>query len=258
MANIGFIGTGEIASAVVYGLADKGHSIVVSERNAYVAEELDGALKEVSIGTNQEVLDNSDIVWLCLMADVAREILPDLSFRPDQQVISAMVDVNLESLAELCAPATDIAITIPMPFIRKGGCPLPVYPESRALVETLGADNLVIPVASEQALNAHFGASALASAMFTQMRAGTDWLGRSTGDLRAAESYVVALFAGYLADMPKDGQNRFSEALEGLSTEGGLNATLRAHIEEAGVLDTLSDGLNGFRDRLGLPPEVLD
>ena len=42
-------------------------------------------------------------------------------------------------------------------------------------------------------------------------------------------------------------------ALRALNTEGGLNQTLRQHMEQGGVLDDLTDGLDGFRARLGLP-----
>ncbi|MCP5073411.1 MAG: NAD(P)-binding domain-containing protein [Rhodobacteraceae bacterium] len=254
MARIGFLGTGEIAAAMVRGLAGQGHEIFVSERSAARAAALAAEFAEVSVTDNQSVVVSSDIVCLCLMADVAREVLPSLTFRSDQRVISAMVDVDLAALASLCAPASDICMTIPMPFIARGGCPLPVYPESAALREIFGEHNLILPCESEAAMNAHFAASSLCSGLFIQMRAGAEWLGSVTGDARAAETYVAALFAGYLAEMPKDGKGRFTEALHGLSTEGGLNATLRARLEDAGVLRELTDGLDAFRPRLGLPP----
>ncbi len=79
------------------------------------------------------------------------------------------------------------------------------------------------------------------------------WLAELTGSQTGAEAYIVALFAGYLGGMPKDGQGRLLEALQGLSTEGGLNASLRQHMQKAGVLGDLRDGLDAFRPRLGLP-----
>ncbi|MCP5085424.1 MAG: NAD(P)-binding domain-containing protein [Rhodobacteraceae bacterium] len=253
MARIGFVGTGEIAAAMVRGLTGQGHKVFVSERSAARAASLAAEFAEVSVADNQSIVDCSDIVCLCLMADVAREVLPSLTFRSDQRVISAMVDVDLAALASLCAPASDICITIPMPFIAQGGCPLPVFPESAALREVFGERNLILRCESESAMNAHFAASSLCSGLFTQMRAGAEWLGGVTGDAEAAETYVAALLSGYLNELPKDGKGRFSEALQALSTEGGLNATLRAHLEDAGMLDVLVEGLDSFRGRLGLP-----
>lgn len=254
--NIGFIGTGEIAAAMVHGLEGDGHAIFLSERNKDVAADLSAEVAGVSIHPNQDVLDKSDVVFLCLMADVALEILPDLIFREDHQIISAMVDVDLEKLAELCAPATDIAITIPMPFIAKGGCPLPVFPESPALRTLFGEDNIIIPLAEEAAMNPHFAASALSSALFSMLDTGADWLGAHTGDARGAEAYVAGLFAGYFRHLQTDGDGRFGEVIASLSTTGGLNATLREHLKREGAYDALLSGLDGFEERLGLRPRL--
>lgn len=253
---IGFIGTGEIAAAMVHGLEGKAHTILVSERNAHVAADLADEVAEVTIAPNQLVLDQSEVVFLCMMADVAREVLPNLTFREDHKIISAMVDVDLASLAELCAPATEIAITIPMPFIAKGGCPLPVFPESEALRAVFGEDNQIIPLSEEAAMNPHFAASALSSVIFSMLDVGADWLAAHTGDARSAETYVASLFSGYFRHLETDGDGRFAEIVSALSSTGGLNATLREHLKREGVNDVLLSGLDGFEERLGLRPRL--
>jgi len=40
--------------------------------------------------------------------------------------------------------------------------------------------------------------------------------------------------------------------LEELSTEGGLNATLKAHMRGQGANTALTEGLDAFQERLGL------
>ncbi len=253
MAKVGFVGTGGIAEAMVRGLVGRGHRIFVSERSAARAATLAKAFPEVTVGTNQEVLDAADDVFLCLMAEVAEPVLSGLAFRPGQRVVSAMLGVDRAALRRLCAPAGEIAITIPLPFIRAGGCPLPVFPESAMLTELFGADNVVIPFADEAALNPHFAATALCSTVFDQLRTGAGWLASLTGDPAGAEAYVTALLAGFLAETPKDGAGRIDAALASLDTEGGLNQTLREHMRAAGANETLLAGLDGFRGRLGLP-----
>ena len=252
MARIGFIGTGEIAECMLRGLIGVGHEIYVSERNAERSSVLAAEFTEVSICDNQSVLDQSDYLCLCLMKDTALAVLPKLNFRDDHKVISAMVDVGMDVLPILCAPAVNLTITIPLPFIATGKCPLPVYPDTGSVQEILGDRNIVLPVANEMALNAHFAASALASAMFVQMKTGSDWLGSVTGDKAGAEAYVIAMLGGFIGALPTDGKGRLAEALQALSTEGGLNAALRAHITDAGVLGTLHGGLDNFKPRLGL------
>ena len=78
-----------------------------------------------------------------------------------------------------------------------------------------------------------------------------EWLAGLTGDAPGAEAYVTALIAGYFRDMRFDGSGEVKTALEALSTEGGLNATLRDHM--AGARETLGEGLDALRPRLGLP-----
>lgn len=248
MARIGFIGTGEIASLMVQGLAGQGHEIVVSDRNAEVAARLAATVPGLRVASNREVVAAADIVILCLLARVADEALTGLPFRAGQSVISVMVDVGLAKLQKLCAPATDVAITIPLPPIATGGCPLPVYPASPALEMLFGARNRVFAVRDEVALNAHFGATALCSPFLAQVLTTAAWLTEFTGDADQSQAYVRDVLRGYLPENGKKGH--LGAALQSLSTEGGLNATLRAAMNEANA--DLRAGLDGFRGRLGL------
>lgn len=251
MARVGFVGTGEIAASMVRALAGQGHAISVSERNAAIAAELAAEMPEVMVRPNADVVAESDIVVLCLLAKVGRQVLGDLPWRTDQAVISVMVDMPLDDLAALCAPARDIAVTIPLPFIPQGGCPLPVYPDSAALRVLFGDRNLVLPVDSEMAVNAHFGVAGLCAPIMELMATASDWLGGLTGDPVAAETYVGALFRGYLSP---DGSGRyFAAQLDALSTEGGLNETMRRRMQAIGAPGELRAGMDGLRARLGLP-----
>lgn len=248
MARVGFIGTGEIAALMVQGLAGQGHEIVVSDRNAQVAARLAATFPGLRVAPNAQVVAEVDVVILCLLARVADSALAGLPWRAGQAVISVMVDMGLARLQRLCAPATDIAITIPLPPISTGGCPLPVYPASPALDALYGAKNRVFTVRDEVALNAHFGATALCSPFLEQVLTTAAWLAESTGDPEQSQAYVRDVLRGYL---PAQGEaGHLGAALQSLSTEGGLNATLRAAMKGANT--DLRAGLDGFRGRLGL------
>ena len=245
---IGFIGTGAIAASMVRGLTGKGHRIWVSPRNAEMAEAL-AQLRDVEIKCNEEIAAEADTVILCLLADVARDVIPQFNFRAETKIVSVMVDYPLAELRTSCAPASEIAITIPLPFIETGGCPLPVYPNNQVdLVAALfGDDNTIISVQSENGLNAHFAATALCSTTLAQVQAAAGWLAKHSGDEKAAEAYIAALLAAQFSTLPSGGVAR---ALDGLSTEGGLNSTLRSHMSASEAM--LVDGLEAFEDRLGL------
>ena len=68
----------------------------------------------------KKAVNNSDIIFICLMASVARAILPKINFRGDHQIISVMAHINRDELISYCLPAKNICITIPLPFVAKG------------------------------------------------------------------------------------------------------------------------------------------
>lgn len=248
MARLGFIGSGDITRAMVRGLQGQGHQILISPRNAAIAASLTAEIEGVTIAPNAEVVAGSDVVFLCLLARVAEEVLPTLPFRADHHVISVMVDAPLVKLRRLCAPVTDIALTIPLPPIAQGGCPLPVYPASAPLAALFGARNPVIVLENEAALAAHLGVSAICASMLDQLLTAAGWLAEHTGDPAAAEAYVAAMIRAYLPERASGGE--LAGALRNLSTEGGLNTTLRAAM--AGAKADMVKGLDGFSTRLGL------
>lgn len=248
---VGFLGTGKIAAAMVHGLAGKGHQIIVSNRNAQLGATLAAEFPEVTVADNVQVVVQSDTVFLCLMAATARDVLPTLPFRADHAVISVMADLPFAELGTLCAPATDIAITIPLAAIAKGGSMLPVYPSSPALQALFGRSDTILPVASEAALNAHFGGCAISAPLIALMQTGSAWLAAQTGDAEAAEVYVAGIFAAFLRDVAR-GEADFETLLHSLATEGGLNAHLKAHMASAGSHEALTEGLDTLKPRLGL------
>lgn len=250
MTKVGFIGTGHIAVPMARLLARKGHRVTVSERNRDISAALAAELPSIQLADNQGVVDGSDVVFLCLRPHVWQDVVPGLSFRADQQVVSAMAGVSVADLGKACAPVSNISMTIPLGFLENGGCPLPVFPDGGPLAELMGPENLVLPVASEHALNQHFAASAMLSAVLGVMEEGADWLAGVTGDKASAEIYVNALITGFLRDVPKDGQARLAEFKWGLATEGTLNLQMVEGLRDAGAFAAVRDTLAAIGKRM--------
>ena len=248
---IGFIGTGRIAEPMVRSISRQfpHDRILVSERTSGISSSL-SQLDNVSIADNEIIAAQSDIVLLCVLADVARDILPQLTFKSGQEIISVMADIDLQEVAALTHPANAPCVTIPLPFIDTGKCPLPVFPHSPALTRLFGDENEIITVASEQAIPPHFAATAILSTTMKQLSTVSQWLGHLTGNNVDGERYVASLLSGYLGALEKDGQQRFVEAMEDLSTEGGLNNQLRSHITDSGHFEHLAVGLDALNERL--------
>lgn len=256
MARIGFLGTGEIAQAMVATFAGDGHQIIVSERNLDRSAALVRDYPGVRRAENQQVVDDSDIVILCLLGDAARNLLPDLRFRADQTVISVMARMPLAELGRLCAPATDLAVAIPLPPMPLGGTPLATYPENARLRELFGRHVRIHPCASEEELAAHFAATGVLLPLLDQMQVAARWLAGFTGDERQAAAYLAGLVGGYCRMLTAEDAPDLSRLRAGLNTEGGLNQTLSRAVRESGADEALEDGMDGLRAGLDLPPKA--
>ncbi len=247
---VGFIGTGEIAESLIRGIVGQGHTIFISKRNSLRSQKLSAEFPEIIACENSEVCSNSDVVFISLMAPVARNILPELTFRDNHKIISVMAHINYGDLVKYCFPATSISITIPLPFIAKGGCPLPVYPSCEALNDLFGAQNPIINLKSVDDIAPHFVITATLSPIFTLFDCASKWLGSKSGDYLKSEIYLTHLFKGYLDFMPDSECERFATALHSLSTEGGLNSTLKTHMQDKGTYKSLINGLDLLAERL--------
>ena len=246
---IGFVGTGTIAAAMVKGIVEDGHEIVVSQRNATISAELAAQHTNVTVADNQTVVDSSDIVILGLLAPAARHVLPALRFQPHQRVFSVIVGITFAELSEWVAPAQEVATFIPYPFIAQGQSPLLVFPHSDTLEALFGRRNHLITLTSEADLNSYLAAQAVLSPTVKLLHETAQWLTARTGDAISAEKFLRILIGNYLTATPLDQPDTLAAMLRDLGTEGGLNAQLRDHFTEQGVFQTLHTGLDVLEKR---------
>ncbi|MCL2200415.1 MAG: NAD(P)-binding domain-containing protein [Oscillospiraceae bacterium] len=138
---IGVIGTGIIASAVVTGfcLKSTGHEFYLSPRNAERAASLAAKFGECTVcKSNQEVLDKSDWVFICLHKKDF-DTLRELKYESGLKVINMSAEMRLSDLSEITGPTDLLAHVIPLPFIVAGIGPLLVYPENKEVQELFEA-----------------------------------------------------------------------------------------------------------------------
>ncbi|MEM7081159.1 MAG: NAD(P)-binding domain-containing protein [Pseudomonadota bacterium] len=253
---IGVVGAGTIATPMVRSLLRRfpDISIVLSPRSVHVGERLSAEDARVQVAPdNQGVLDASKIVLLCMMQDVAREVLPALSFHSDHRLVTVMVDYSVEDLLVDCYPATDIELTMPLPFIETGGCPLPCYPTAHIVRELYGDDNDIVELDRIEAMAPHVAVSGVVSAFMQSVDEVGQWLGQQTGDAVAAESHVVKMLVGYLKSVKADGADRLKDEMKNLSTRGGLNAQFRQNLNDAQVYLRMHAELDALLKRLTQP-----
>ena len=97
--NLGFIGTGKIAASVITGICKSKISykkIIISPRNKKIALGLKRKFKKIVIAkNNQQIVDQSNWVFLSVTPIVGEKIIKDLKFKSTQTVVSFISTITL-------------------------------------------------------------------------------------------------------------------------------------------------------------------
>ncbi|WP_370285219.1 NAD(P)-binding domain-containing protein [Pseudooceanicola nanhaiensis] len=230
---LGVIGCGTIASAVVRGIAEDGHSITVSRRGSTHANALAEAYENVRIADNQAVVDASDVIFLGLMAELAPDVLGALRFRENQRLVSFMAGATIEE-----ADAMVVALMMPFPGISTGGTPLLVQGDTELVGQLFGARNSIFPLRDGAEMAAYLCAQAVLSPVARLINDTADWLGDRVSNKEQGEAFLRELVASNLSETGS------AALIEALNTPGGFNQRLRLHMEASGMPEALRDGLN--------------
>jgi len=249
----GVIGVGSIAAAIVTGLCEQARDappIVLSPRNARLATDLASRFPTVKVAqSNQDVIDGSSVLLLCLRPQDAWSVLPGLNFSEQQAIISVMAGISIERLKELVAPAQNIARAIPLPSVAARDGATPIFPSTaaaKALFDRLGS-SLEIPSAA--AFEATSASTATIAAHFAYLNTICQWLVAQGVSETAARRQVASTFAGLAAPL-RCQEPDFGKLARDHATPGGTNEQFLGVLEEARVFDAVDIGLNRVLDRL--------
>ena len=116
--NLGFIGTGTIASSVITGIFKSKilfNKIYISKRNNKNSQKLKKKNKKVSIAkNNQEIIDKCDWIFLSVTPDVGNKIIKELKFKSNQTIISFISTITLTQLKKAIKVKAKIVRAIPL------------------------------------------------------------------------------------------------------------------------------------------------
>ena len=250
---IGFIGTGKITSSIIYGIYKsklKISKIYISPRNKSIAKKLSKKFKAVKIAkNNQEIIDNSSLIFLALTPTVGLKILNTLKFTSAKKIISFIATISLSSLKKL-TKNKNIVRAIPLPPIEIKKGPIVVCPPNKIAKSFFSHLGSVIEVKSEQVCNKFWSTSALMAPFYELLKVSTDWLVSKGVDQSKATSYVTELFLG----LSQDAVNKKSNGLKNLVAESqtlkGLNEQALKELQRGKFYSKLNKTLNNIHARL--------
>jgi pyrroline-5-carboxylate reductase len=248
----GVLGVGAIGAAIVNGLCenvDDPADVLLSPRNAEIAAGLAQRFATVHVAAdNQAVVDGAGVVVVCVRPQVAQTVLAELRFPADRVVISAMAGVPVTALQRLVAPATEVARVIPLPSVRRRACITPVHPPNAAATALFDRLGETFEVSDVRAFEAFSASTATIAAHFAYLNAIAAWLESQGIAAPAATSYVASIFAG-LAEATRSGE-RFEQLAREHATSGGTNEQFLNELEQGGLFEGVSLGLQRILDRL--------
>jgi pyrroline-5-carboxylate reductase len=247
---LGFIGTGNIAAAMVEGL---GGSAVLSPRGAALAAELAGRFPGVSIaGSNQAVVDQCELVVLSVRPQIVEDVVRALRFRDGQTVLSLVAATQIGAIRTWIGRDLPVVRAIPLPFVAARRCVTPIYPpdpDVTALFDRLGK---TVECQTQEEFDLLAVASALMGSYFGLLELTQGWLVERGMTEGSARSYMAGLFAN-LGRVAEESSKDFAALRDEFSTRGGLNEQVYRVFSEEGGAEALRTAMEQVLTRVRGP-----
>jgi len=252
--NLGFIGSGKIASSVITGICASKISftkILISPRNKKNAENLKKKFKKVIIAkNNQEIVNNSDWIFLSITPTVGKKIIKELKFRPNQTIISFISTITLVQLKKAIKVKTKIIRAIPLPPISLKKGPIPICPPNKKVKEFFDKIGTTIEIKNEKSSINFWSVSGMMAPFYELLRVMTYWLIKRGVKKDNAQKYITSLFLALSEDAVVNSKKDLKYLVKESQTPNGLNEQSVRELTKLGFYKKLEKTLNNLHRRL--------
>lgn len=249
---LGFIGTGIISSALVTGFCESGRdvSVLVSPRTKERAEALrDRYPDQVRIASkNQQIVDESEWIFLAVLPQQAMKVLEELHFGPEKKLISLVPSLDMEEASKLTGPLAVFADVVPLPFAAKRIGPVVLYPPVPEVKELLSILGTVVEAETREQMSILRTSTALMSPYYMLLSKVVSWCESKGLKEEKARTYLTSYW-GALSQMAAEFPGPLDE-LAREATPGGLNWQALNDLEEKGALDEWQKVLDPVLERV--------
>ena len=252
--NIGFIGTGKIASAVITGIFKSNiiyKKIFISPRNKTIAENLKRKIKRLKIAkNNQEILNSCDWIFLSITPIVGKKIIKDLKFKSNQTIISFISTITLGELKKAIKVKAKIVRAIPLPPISLKKGPIPICPPNKRVKEFFNKIGTTIEIKNEKSSINFWATSGMMAPFYELLRVMSDWLVKRGVKRDDAQKYITSLFLALSEDALINSKKDLKYLVKDSQTPSGLNEQGVRELTKSGFYKKLEKALNGLHKRL--------
>ena len=251
---LGFIGTGNIVSDVVTGISKSKinyKKIIISPRNKQKAQSLKKKFKKVVIAKdNQDVINKSDWVFLGVLPEVGKKILPKLNFKNKQIIISFISTINYAQLKKIVKKKLIIVRAIPMPPIRLGKGPVAIFPSNKKVKDFFNKIGNTIEIRNEKLSNNFWAISGTMASFYELVKVLSDWLTKKKLNRIQAQPYITSLYSALAELASVNSKKPLKNFVAQSQTPGGLNWQGVNELRKSGYYKSLEKSVNNILKRL--------
>jgi len=251
---IGFIGTGKIASSVITGICKSNilfNKILISPRNKKIAKNLKRNFNKIIIAKdNQEIIDQSNWVFLSVTPTVGNKIIKDLKFRSNQIIISFISTITLLELKKAIKVKAKIVKAIPLPPISLKKGPIPICPPNRKVKIFFDKIGSTIEIKDEKLSKNFWSISGMMASYYNILREMSDWLVKKGIKRKDAQKYITSLFLALSQDAVVNSKKDLKFLVKESQTPKGLNEQGLKKMSKNGAYKSIVNTLNSIHKRL--------
>ena len=252
--NLGFIGTGKIASSVIEGIfksSIKINNIYISPRNKYLSKKLEKKYKKIIIAkNNQEIIDNSKWIFLSVTPEVGKKIIPKLKFKNNQLVISFISSIKHSELKKKINKKVMIIRAIPLPPISLKKGPVPIFPPNKKVKNFFNKIGSTIEIKNEKLSINFWSTSGIMASYYELLKVMSEWLVKRGIKKSDAQKYITSLFLALSEDAVVNSKKDLKYLVKDSQTPKGLNEQGLKEMSKNGVYKSVISTLNSIHKRL--------
>ena len=251
---IGFIGSGKIASSVITGICNSKISftkILISSRNKKISNNLKKKFKKVAIfKDNQEIINNSNWIFLSITPTVGQKIIKELTFKSNQTIISFISTITLAQLKKAIKVKANIIRAIPLPPISLKKGPIPICPPNKKVKDFFNKIGTTVEITNEKLSINFWSTSGMMAPFYELLRVMTDWLVKKGIKKDIAQKYITSLFLALSEDAVANSKKDLKYLVNESQTPKGLNEQGVRELTKLGFYKKLEKTLNVIHKRL--------
>ena len=252
--NIGFIGTGKIASSVIEGICSSKilfNKILISPRNKNNAKNLKKKFNKVIVAkNNQQIVDKCNWVFLSITPTVGNKIIKELKFRSSHTVISLISTITLSQLRKAIKVKAKIVRAIPLPPISLKKGPVPICPPSKKVKSFFNKIGTTVEIKHESSSINFWATSGMMAPFYELLNVMTNWLIKRGVRRTNAQKYITSLFLALSEDAVANSKKDLKYLVKESQTPKGLNEQGVKELTKDGFYKSLEKTLNSIHKRL--------